>query len=359
MKKSNATLLGAAIGAGLLWLIKKAKNQPKGVIDPDYMSYEEIKKEIDFQNSVLIYDSHTDIAVCQKNGLYYVVFTHYGFAGKDNVMVRNITSDTYMKLRTEDNIPVTTEDVDVAVSGIGATKKPKRRIWAEVEAAQRAGVDLADKEGYTKSWDALRKLAKGKIPEDGIKPMEVRYFNQLRRAYKSVAGTTIRPDTSIVRNEYGDVVLVYNDYHLDQLPKRAVSWIVGEAETDTDIERGAYWSTIAYIADGGKFVWNSTKNGVHRGVCELIFGKSAPEERKRRISYLASPEKGGLYPEQLAHKVWEADVTGRSDDMQILNGILEAISACTSVGQAQQMCIDEYLKAHQAEEPLLYEDVPF
>lgn len=245
------------------------------------------------------------------------------------------------------------------VSGIGATKR-KRRIWSEVEAAQRAGIDLNDPNGWEQHASQLRKMANGKIPASrSDKPDEQRYFNQLRRAYKSVAGTNLPYTENIVRNENDDVILIYRDYHMDDLPKRAASWIVGEAETDTDIERGAYWSTIAYIADGGKFVWNSSKNGRHRGACELIFGKSAPEERKRRISYLASPEKGGIYPEQLAHRAWEADVTGRSDDQQILNGVLDAIRSCTSVGQAQQMCIDEYLKAHQVEEPLLYQDVPF
>ena len=245
------------------------------------------------------------------------------------------------------------------VSGIGATKR-KRRIWSEVEAAQRAGIDLNDPNGWEQHAGQLRKMANGKIPASrSDKPDEQRYFNQLRRAYKSVAGTKLPYSENIVRNENDDVILIYRDYHMDELPKTAANWMIGEEKTDPDIERAAYWSTIAEIALGTKFVWNSSKNGIHRGACELIFGKSAPEERKRRISYLATPEKGGIYPEQLAHRAWEADVTERSDDQQILNGILSAIRDCTSVGQAQQMCIDEYLRAHQVEEPLLYQDVPF
>ena len=246
------------------------------------------------------------------------------------------------------------------VSGIGATKRSPRRIWSEVEQAQRAGIDLTDPNGWEHHADKLRKLSSGKLSASrSDKPDEQRYFNQLRRAYKSVAGTNLPYDESIVRNENDDVILIYRDYHMDQLPRTAANYVYGEAKMDADAERMGYWIAISWIANGGKFVWNSTKNGVHRGACELIFGKSAPEERKRRISYLASPEKGGEYPEKMAHVLWEEDETGRSDDQQILNGVLAAIRECTSVGQAQQMCVDEYLRAHQVEEPLLYQDVPF
>lgn len=120
MKTNSTALLGAAIGAGLLWLIKKNKNQPKGAIDPEYLSYEEIKKEIDLNSSIQMYDSHHTIAVGKNAIGYYVVFTHYGLSGKDHVTARYITSETYMKLRTEDGIPETTEDI--AVSGIGAAQ---------------------------------------------------------------------------------------------------------------------------------------------------------------------------------------------------------------------------------------------
>ena len=95
--------------------IKKAKNQPKGAINIEYMSYEEIKKQIDLNNRVQIPDNHTDISVGKSKIGYYVAFTHYGIAQKGIVTVHYITSDTYMKLRTEDGIPVE----DVAVSGIG------------------------------------------------------------------------------------------------------------------------------------------------------------------------------------------------------------------------------------------------
>ena len=97
---------------------------------------------------------------------------------------------------------------------------------------------------------------------------------------------------------------------------------------------------------------------MHRGVEKLVFGDSAPSEKKRRISYLASPEKNGQYPEKFAHHLWER--TGsRADDIEITNGVLEALREIDTRGAAVEYCKNEYLNAHQVEEPLLYQDVPF
>lgn len=242
------------------------------------------------------------------------------------------------------------------VSGIGATKRAPRRIWSEVEAAQKAGIDLTDPNGWEKHAQVLRKLSNGKLTASkSDKPDEQRYFNQLRRAYKSIAGTNLQPKQSVVRNEYGDVILVYNDYELDKLPQKAADYVRDFGGID-GYEMG-YWRTLADIATGRvKFVWSS--KGVHRGVEKLIFGTSAPAERKARISYLATPEKGGVYPEIYAHKLWENE-DQVSTDMDFLDGVLDAIRTCQSVGQAQKILIDNYMKAHQAAEPMMWEDVPF
>lgn len=237
-------------------------------------------------------------------------------------------------------------------SGIGAVKRSPRRIWAEVEQAQRHGIDFTDPNGWKEHTDVLEWMAHGKLREsDSAKPEEQRYFNQLRRAYNSIAGTNLPYKESIVRNENGDVILMYRDYELEKLPQKAAQWVL-------DTYNEPYALTMAAIATGTKFVWNSSKDRVHRGVQELIFGKSAPNERKQRISYIATPEKGGVYPEAFAHSIWEHfDMTG--DTQEITDAVLEAIRYCTSVKGAQQMCIDEYMKAHQAEPDLLYQDIPF
>ena len=244
------------------------------------------------------------------------------------------------------------------VSGIGATKR-KRRIWSEVEAAQRAGIDLNDPNGWEQHASQLRKMANGKIQEDGIRPMEVRYFNQLRRAYKSVAGTDLRPEQSVVRNKFGDVVLIYNDYHLERLTKDAIEEMRDNWWSPNLSNKGAMMQTIADIASGKlKFVWKSNKNKTRRGVEQLVFGKSAPEERKQRISYLASPEKGGVYPEEYAHMLWER-TDGQADDTEILDGVLQAILQVPSVGKAIEDCEWEYIKNHSVSEPGIAEEVPF
>lgn len=248
------------------------------------------------------------------------------------------------------------EEEQYNIEGIGAAK-PKRRIWQEIEAAQRAGIDLMDKNAWTKHTDLLRRMANGKIREDGRLPMEQRYFNQLSRSYKSIAGTGLPCTQSTVRNEYGDVILIYNDYHLDQLPQMAADEIESAAQQNAGSPYAyGYWATVAAIAKGKKFVWKS--KGVHRGIETLVFGQTAPAERKQRISYLATPEKGGVYPERFAHSLWEAN-DGQQDDQEITNGVLDAIRDTPSAGAAQQACIDAYMESHQVSEPPLYEDVPF
>lgn len=246
-----------------------------------------------------------------------------------------------------------------SIEGIGAAKQ-QRRIWAELEAAQKAGIDLSDPNGYEGHQGKLDNLMQrfNIDLKPGTKPSVERYFGQLRRAYKSVAGTTLRPDQSIVYNEYGDPIIIYNDYHLKELPQTAAQWLLNEAQENiTNPEQAAYWITIASIANGAlKFVW--TSKGEHRGVQQLIFGQNAPTERKQRISYLASPEKGGVYPEAFAHKIWE-HFDRNADDQEILNGILDALREVTSVGQAQKICVDEYMKAHQVQEPTVFQDLPF
>ena len=169
-------------------------------------------------------------------------------------------------------------------------------------------------------------------------------YQQLRRAYKSIAGTDLPYKESKVRNEYGDVILIYRDYELDKMLGRAIEEQKDNWFSPNLSGKGAMMQTIADIASGKlKFVWKS--NGTHRGVEKLVFGASAPSERKERISYLASPEKGGVYPEQYAHYLWES-TDRQADDQEITNGVLEAIRQCPSVGKAREDVMWEYLKNH-------------
>lgn len=242
-------------------------------------------------------------------------------------------------------------------SGVGAVK---RRIWTELDHAQQANIDLDSAYDDLSAADhrTLERLANQsgfKQSPRSNKPYAEAYYGQLRRAYKSIAGTDLPYDESVVRNENDDVILVYRDYHTDQLPQKAAEWIANNLPSDS-IGYG-YWSTIADIALGRvKFVWGT--KGVHRGVEDLVFGAAAPTERKQRISYLASEAKGGIYPEQYAHRLWEA-TGGSGDDQEISDGIYQAIRECTSVGQARKMCVDQYIQAHTVQRDQLWQDVPF
>lgn len=233
------------------------------------------------------------------------------------------------------------------VSGIGATYK--RRVYREIERLQ-PYVD------FDLSYDDQTDKAKKYIDEDSSfvnkqfpkrKPITPeRYYKQLRRAYRAISGvgsTNLPYKTYEVYNHRGDLILQHRDYGTpEQIFQDAIDYILLN-NTNDSAEYG-FWETVVAIATGKKFVWAS--KGVHRGIEKLIFGKSEPSERKQRISYLASPQKGGMYPE-----VFAESIIGNSnfaneymDEQDILNGVLDAFLQIESVKQAKQMLIDEYIK---------------
>lgn len=250
-------------------------------------------------------------------------------------------------------------------AGIGAVKQP-RRIWVEVEAAQREGIDLTAKsydDLVTGSQEDLFVLARrfgykgNKKAQQHLEPLAKGYFNTLRRAYKSIAGTNLPYDESVVRNENGDMILTYRDYHLDQLPEKAAEWIRTNYVRPVGDAIDAWWYTLADIATGRvKFVWKGDK--IHRGVEQMVFGRPAPQERKERRSYLTTAKNGGQYVDEYAHHLWQSVFDG-ADDQVITNGVIEAILNCSSVQWARDYIVQQYLQANQVEEPLLYQDVPF
>lgn len=249
------------------------------------------------------------------------------------------------------------------IAGIGRVERVKRRLWRELETMQKDGVRFDDKEGYKGHEPILRKAAlQAGLKDEGKRPVEQRYFNQLRRLYNSVAGTDLPYTESRIKNRLGDDIVIYRDYHLENLPKIACEEAAEEAmETmHLDSSRPAYWYTIAQIGLGNvKFVWKSNRDRTRRGVEELIFGHNAPSERKQRISYIATPEKGGVYPEQFAHRIWEA-ADMRGDTQVILDGVLQAIRETTSVGAARELCEHKFIIDHDVPDPEDFsEEVPF
>lgn len=250
-----------------------------------------------------------------------------------------------------------------AVSGIGATYK--RRMYYEINRLQ----PVVD---FTLNYYDQTEVAKKAIEDlyntyykeiyPNRKPItHERYYKQLKRAYNAISGigeTALPYFESKVRNEYGDVILIHRDYGTpEQKLSQAFTHVEENYRLRSDYDTG-WWDTVYAIAQGKKFVWTSTKD--QRGIEKLVFGKTAPEERKQRISYLASPSKGGIYPERLIHEIWES--TDRTaDDTEIADGVLAAFREVQSVKQAKEIFMKQYLKDHmiEDEEHMIDPDLPF
>jgi hypothetical protein len=99
------------------------------------------------------------------------------------------------------------------------------------------------------------------------------------------------------------------------------------------------------LAAGARFVWGDkvSKGGavLMRGLEGSLFGgKNHTGERRARIGLLANPEKGGVYPEQYAHSLFEED--GGMDDSAVLNELLETLRTVTSRRQALEALENGY-----------------
>ena len=246
---------------------------------------------------------------------------------------------------------------DRPVSGIGAVNK--RRIYREIEAAQRSGIQL---DGAYDDRDSakLEKLGKRfgfKQSSRSTKGYGEAYFGSLKRAYNAIAGigsTNLPYTESSVRNSNGDVILTHRDYGTPaQQLNDAISWLEDQIQGN---HYGGQFGAAIYIARGGKLLWNGT--GSKRGVREMVFASrtNADGERKQRISYLASEAKGGISPDRLAHMIWES-CDGQGDSQEILDGVLDFIRYCTSKKAAQEDIMQLYMDAHRVDNS--GNDLPF
>lgn len=244
------------------------------------------------------------------------------------------------------------------VSGIGKPirVKHKRRIYREMEIAQQSSVDFlkpyTEQSAHAKR--AISELTKRHNNSSKRVPLtDEKYFNQLRRSYNAISGigrTRLPYKESQINNHRGDTILIYRDYGTDsEMMQFANDYVLENYAQRTDFDIG-YYETLIYIANGGKFIWDS--KGVHRGVEKLVFGKNSPSEKKARRSYLATESKGGVYPEVFA----ESLKGYYGDDHEILNGVLDCLREVQSAKQARETIMDIYEKDHTLSE---YEEVPF
>lgn len=238
------------------------------------------------------------------------------------------------------------------VSGIGKPfkVKHKRRIYREMEIAQQSNVDFLQPytEQSLQAKRAIYELTKRHNNSSKRVPItEEKYFNQLRRAYNAISGigkTRLPYKESQILNHRGDTILIYRDYGTySEMQQLAKDYVLENYAQRTDFDIG-YYETLVYIANGGKFIWDS--KGVHRGVEKLIFGKQSPGEKKARRSYLATASKGGVYPEIFA----ESLKGYYGDDHEILNGVLDCIKEVQSTKQAKGTIMDIYEWDHTLSE---------
>lgn len=239
------------------------------------------------------------------------------------------------------------------------TSLPKKKLTKE----ERKILERVGKEnGYTQTW---KSKASGKDYPEAV-------YTYLNNKYNSVAGIGDLPyEEYIVRNGEGDVVVIYKDYESENILQRAINFVVDNYCSTADPEEYGYWNTVVDIAQGRKFVWKSDITGGvlrKRGMEDELFGRGhAKEERLRRISMLATPQKGGVYPEKYAYEL-SAHTTVEMSDADIKNGVLEALREFYSPKDAQRKILyifydslnsvdyEDYFKYYIPDEELEYED---
>lgn len=238
--------------------------------------------------------------------------------------------------------------------GIGAVR---RNWYKEIAELQHNGVDL------TLDYDQLDTRQKDAVKyvcnRSGYTTRSTRYskpesfYRSCVSAYRKVAGSVgvinYPYETYNIRNQRGDVILTYNDYDEDRDFQRALSMLpsFGDDLIRTDTE--AYCATIAFIAQGGKFVWKNkyapgSKSKLLAGV-EALFGGNSNGERKLYMGICATPERGGVYWEKFAERL--------NLDEDLRGGVEDAIRSCNSRKLAKDIIMDAYYKTFETPE---YED---
>lgn len=120
------------------------------------------------------------------------------------------------------------------VSGVGKVERVKRRIYKEIAAAQKLGVDFdlkyadlsnsqlnsLEEVGHMFGWKQTRRsLESGRLYTEA-------YYNSLKRAYNAISGIGIGAadyDTYTIRNGKGKIILQWREYapvieHLQEEP---------------------------------------------------------------------------------------------------------------------------------------------
>jgi len=243
--------------------------------------------------------------------------------------------------------------VERRVDGVG---KIKRRIYHEMQSLQHSNVPLNE------TWDRLTSEEQNAVERiarqynyvqsaSSKKSYGEAYYNSIRRQYAAISGTSLPCEESYVYNSNGDEIIRYRDYGTqEQQMQGAKNWIEESIRPGGGIN-DAMFATLLYIANGGKFIWSQTPGGVKQE-CFATSG-SAEAERKARISYLASKNKGGKTVLAVAHQIFERyDI----DDMVARDAVCQVLLSYQSVAEVNNEIYTMYVDAHQKQNP---NDAPF
>lgn len=131
------------------------------------------------------------------------------------------------------------------VSGIGKVERVKRRIYKEIAAAQKLGVDFdlkysdlsnsqlnsLEEVGHMFGWkQTKRSIESGKLYTEA-------YYNSLKRAYNAIAGIGIGAtdyNTHTIRNGKGKIILQWREYNpvVEHLQQEPIVQVIEEKVTD-------------------------------------------------------------------------------------------------------------------------------
>lgn len=252
-----------------------------------------------------------------------------------------------------------------SLDGVGRVK-----FYKALAEAQEQGIrfgdknhELSDDEKYALSVVGRRNNYKQsrRSVESGRSYPEA-FYRYLNNKYKQVAGigAIVYPyQEYIVRNENGDAVVIFHDYDRETDLRKAIEEVENYA---IDPELYGEMATLAYIADGGKFVWESKFVGgtpVVFGVKDELFGSGRtgkeihPQEKKLRRKTLATEEKGGKYPAKFAEVL-----AAGGDSIAVRSGVLTAIREAPTPQDAQEILLGAYYNQFNQPEPT-YEEVPY
>lgn len=188
------------------------------------------------------------------------------------------------------------------------------------------------------------------------------FYRYLNGKYKQIAGIgeIEYPFTEyIVRNENGDPIVIFHDYDRETDLRNALDAVDDYANSP---ELYGEMATYAYIATGGKFVWDSKFVGgterVAAGVKDELFGsrrgtEDHAQEKKSRRRILATEAKGGKYPVRFAEVL-----AAGGDSRAVLNGVLSALRTVRTPQEAQDVLLGAYYKQFDRKHPER-DQVPF